>query len=210
MNNVPKKPFFQRTWVMILLLLFIAPVGIFLIWKNCPRWHPAVKAGLSAMFGLIWIGAILGGGGSASNMQDNTPSSAIETRQQAEVQAPETEDNASTPESSEAEPNTSDDAIVADNQESNDSKPAQDFVVSTPDEPGESQDRSTPAPEPDPEPTPTQPTSYVYVGSIESDKYHYPSCQHAQKILDENLIGWYTIAEAEAAGYKPCGTCKPR
>lgn len=209
MNNVPKKPFFQRTWVIVVLLFLFAPAGIFLLWKNMPQWKKGAKIALSVVCGLFWILAAFSGG-SSSNVKDNTPLPAVEARQHAEAQAPETEDNASTPESSEAEPNTSDDAILADNQESNDSEPAQDFVVSTPDEPGEAQDRSTLAPEPDPEPTPTQPTSYVYVGSIESDKYHYPSCQHAQTILDENLIGWYTIAEAEAAGYKPCGTCKPR
>ena len=49
----------------------------------------------------------------------------------------------------------------------------------------------------------------VYVGSIDSDKYHIPGCRHAEKILPENEIWFDTEEEAAAAGYSPCGTCKP-
>jgi endonuclease YncB( thermonuclease family) len=48
-----------------------------------------------------------------------------------------------------------------------------------------------------------------YVGSIESDKYHYPSCRWAEKILKENEIWFDTIEEAKEQGYQPCGVCKP-
>lgn len=225
MSNAPKKPFFQRTWVMILLLLFFAPVGIFLIWKNCPRWHPAVKAGLSLMFGLIWIGAVLGGGGSAEPSK-NVPQSVVDTDRSTPSQETESQPEL---DATETQPDTSDDAIKADPAET-----PQDFTITEPEnpdpEPEPTPDRSTPTPGPEPEPEPDRSsggggssgnagssqepsnpvsTDWVYVGSIESDKYHYPSCQHAKKILAENLIGWNTIAEAEAAGYKPCGVCHP-
>lgn len=49
----------------------------------------------------------------------------------------------------------------------------------------------------------------VYVGSIDSDKYHVPGCRHAEKILPENEIWFDTEEEAAAAGYSPCGVCKP-
>lgn len=49
----------------------------------------------------------------------------------------------------------------------------------------------------------------VYVGSVDSDKYHIPGCRHAEKILPENEIWFDTEEEASAAGYSPCGTCKP-
>lgn len=49
----------------------------------------------------------------------------------------------------------------------------------------------------------------VYVGSIDSDKYHYPNCRWAEKITYENLIGFDTEEEAISKGYSPCGTCKP-
>jgi competence protein ComEC len=63
-----------------------------------------------------------------------------------------------------------------------------------------------PAPEPSPAPSTTQ---AAFVGSKNSDKYHYPSCGHAKKIKPENLRTFNSVAEARAAGYSPCGTCKP-
>ena len=50
---------------------------------------------------------------------------------------------------------------------------------------------------------------YNYVCSKESDKYHYPTCTHTKKINDSNLAHFDTEEEAVAAGYTPCGTCKP-
>lgn len=50
---------------------------------------------------------------------------------------------------------------------------------------------------------------YNYVGSAESDKYHYPSCRWTNEINDENLVYFDTVSEAAAAGYLACGTCEP-
>ncbi len=63
-------------------------------------------------------------------------------------------------------------------------------------------------------PTETTPVETVkktgtYVGSLDSDKYHYPNCRWAEKITYENLIGFDTEEEAISKGYSPCGTCKP-
>ena len=52
-------------------------------------------------------------------------------------------------------------------------------------------------------------TTGTYVGSLESDKYHYPDCRHAKRILTENRIWFDTKEEAQAAGYTACGVCKP-
>lgn len=49
----------------------------------------------------------------------------------------------------------------------------------------------------------------TFVGSLESDKYHDPSCRYAQKILEENEIWFDTAEEAQQAGYSPCGVCHP-
>ncbi len=49
----------------------------------------------------------------------------------------------------------------------------------------------------------------TFVGSLESDKYHDPSCRYAEKILEENEIWFDTAAEAQQAGYSPCGVCHP-
>lgn len=56
--------------------------------------------------------------------------------------------------------------------------------------------------------TPVQ-SSGTYVGSVESDKYHVPGCRHAKKILPENEIWFDSAADAQNAGYSPCGVCHP-
>jgi hypothetical protein len=48
-----------------------------------------------------------------------------------------------------------------------------------------------------------------FVASRNSDVYHYPSCYHVQQIKPENLITFNTVAEACAAGYRPCKDCNP-
>ena len=50
---------------------------------------------------------------------------------------------------------------------------------------------------------------YKYVGSVKSDKYHYPNCRWAQKIKPENLVTFTSAKEALEAGYVPCRVCKP-
>lgn len=49
----------------------------------------------------------------------------------------------------------------------------------------------------------------VFVGSIKSDKYHYPSCSAAKRIKPENEIWFSSSADARAHGYVPCGICHP-
>ncbi len=66
-----------------------------------------------------------------------------------------------------------------------------------------------PEPSPVPDTTPTTAKSGQFVGSLESDKYHYPSCRWAKKILPQNEIWFSSSQEARAAGYVPCGVCKP-
>lgn len=56
--------------------------------------------------------------------------------------------------------------------------------------------------------TPLQ-SQHTYVGSINSDKYHKPSCRCAGNILPENEIWFDSKEDAEGAGYKPCKVCRP-
>jgi hypothetical protein len=49
----------------------------------------------------------------------------------------------------------------------------------------------------------------VFVGSIKSNKYHYPGCSAAQKIKPENEIWFSSSADARAHGYVPCKICNP-
>ena len=48
-----------------------------------------------------------------------------------------------------------------------------------------------------------------YLGSITSNKYHYPDCKWAKTIIPEKLISFNSVAEAEGKGYIRCPTCKP-
>ncbi len=50
---------------------------------------------------------------------------------------------------------------------------------------------------------------YMYVGSKNSDKFHYPSCYHVNTILEKNLVTFKNRDEAVKAGYKPCSVCTP-
>ncbi len=61
-----------------------------------------------------------------------------------------------------------------------------------------------------PAPTPPPPASKgMFVGSTKSDKYHWPTCSSAKKILPENEIWFSSVQEALNAKYVPCGICKP-
>jgi len=48
-----------------------------------------------------------------------------------------------------------------------------------------------------------------FVGSVDSDKYHYPDCRWAKEIKPENEIWFDSVDEARAAGYMPCKVCGP-
>ena len=66
---------------------------------------------------------------------------------------------------------------------------------------------------PDAEPvteTTSQKSSGVYVGSVDSDKYHNPGCRFAKEILPENEIWFDSIEDAQNSGYSPCGGCHPK
>lgn len=52
-------------------------------------------------------------------------------------------------------------------------------------------------------------TTGKYVGSMKSDKYHYPDCRWAKEISAENQIWFTDVKEAKEKGYKPCGVCNP-
>ncbi len=49
----------------------------------------------------------------------------------------------------------------------------------------------------------------VYVGSANSNKYHYPWCQWAKKISPHNLVTFTSVSDAKNKGYVPCKVCNP-
>lgn len=48
-----------------------------------------------------------------------------------------------------------------------------------------------------------------FVGSAKSNKYHYPSCQWAQKISPSNEVWFSGSQDARNQGYVPCKVCSP-
>ena len=63
--------------------------------------------------------------------------------------------------------------------------------------------------EPEPEPPAPPVSTGVFVGSKNSDVYHYPNCSSAKKIKPSNLITFNSVQEARDRGYRPCKVCKP-
>jgi len=49
----------------------------------------------------------------------------------------------------------------------------------------------------------------TYIASINSDKFHEPSCSQAKKIKEGNKITFSSRDEAINSGYSPCGYCYP-
>lgn len=45
-----------------------------------------------------------------------------------------------------------------------------------------------------------------FIGSVSSDKYHWPECPWAKKISEENQVWFSSEQEAQAAGYIRCGS----
>ena len=58
-------------------------------------------------------------------------------------------------------------------------------------------------------PQPMPAASGAFVGSVNSDVYHYPTCTYAQRIYPENLISFSSSADAASNGYRPCKVCRP-
>lgn len=55
--------------------------------------------------------------------------------------------------------------------------------------------------------SPVAPQSGTLVGSKSGTKYHKLTCPGAKQIKEENKIYFDSIAQAEAAGYKPAANC---
>ena len=49
----------------------------------------------------------------------------------------------------------------------------------------------------------------TYWASSNSDKFHKPSCEWAQKISSKNKVVFHSKDEAISSGYQPCSVCNP-
>jgi O-6-methylguanine DNA methyltransferase len=48
-----------------------------------------------------------------------------------------------------------------------------------------------------------------YLGNAKGRHYCYPTCGGIQTLLVSNTVAFHTDDEALAAGYRPCGDCRP-
>jgi micrococcal nuclease len=48
-----------------------------------------------------------------------------------------------------------------------------------------------------------------FVGSVNSDVYHYPTCSSAKQISPGNKIWFDSVEDAKAHGYRACKKCNP-
>lgn len=49
----------------------------------------------------------------------------------------------------------------------------------------------------------------TYIGNYDSKVFHNRDCSLADRILEGHKVSLYSVEEAFAADYKPCGRCKP-
>ncbi len=49
---------YQKTWVIVLLLVFFFPAGVFLMWKEKQSWKKPVKIVLSTIMGIWFLGSV--------------------------------------------------------------------------------------------------------------------------------------------------------
>jgi hypothetical protein len=47
----------------------------------------------------------------------------------------------------------------------------------------------------------------LFIGSVNSDKYHYRWCAGAERISPENRLYFNSVEEAQVAGYEPASNC---
>lgn len=58
-------------------------------------------------------------------------------------------------------------------------------------------------------PSPPPPPATGYVGSSALREFHYPYCSIAMKIPLPSKVWFSSVAEAQAADYRPCVICRP-
>lgn len=211
-NTRAGRPFYQKRWVWGLVVILLA-VGV-----SCGSNEPA-EPNASAEDEQIEQLAPNG---------EAVDAPAVTMPAQPEQEEPEQEETNDTKTDSKKQDTTvSSGGVTAETPASSEKtetpKQEQPKADPTPEEPVEEEPETTPQPQPEPEkepelPAATQPeasapstsqSQAVYVGSVESDKYHKSTCRWAKKILEENRIYFSSKAEAAGAGYSPCGTCKP-
>lgn len=70
-NYDEKSMFYTRVWFMWIMLIFFAPVGIFLMWKFHPEMKKNTKIILTIVFAILFFFVIISGSEEESNVRNN-------------------------------------------------------------------------------------------------------------------------------------------
>lgn len=207
----PQKPRKKRNIPLILLSIFLPFVAIAFLWLYSDwkdRYSLKFRKILTAVLGVytvIMITAAATSPSSSSSAIDSGAGYSISSLAPSESPEPTVSPSPSPTASPTPEPTPKPTATPTPEPTEKPAATAEPTPEPTPE--------TTPKPTKNPTPKPTEkpPVSSQgrYVGSIDSDKYHRPSCRWVKKILPENEIWFDSAEDAEAQGYSPCGTCNP-
>lgn len=199
-----KPPFFQRPGVILLLLIFLAPVGIFLMWRYMPQWKTGMKVALSILFGLVFIFALIPKAGDNTADVDQPPAiqQQVEgTKTPAKIQKP----AADKPEAHQ-EPQDAAEAVTG-TETQPDAQTAQEPAQAPQETPQTTAQQGEPQQEQPKQEQPVQQEEFkdeermVYITPT-GEKYHKKTCRMIKGDCTE--IG---INDAIARGYTACGVC---
>lgn len=197
-----KPPFFQRKWVIIVLMFLLAPLGIFLAWRYMPTWKRSTKIAMSVFCCLIWLLAIFSGSSNGGDTtKDVTDPAAIvdktekndavasdDTDKSDDTQQSENETVGDIDQQTESQENSVTPSEVTDSGSAQSYSGEQDSVLQ-----GE-QDTET-------QQQPPAQDRTVYITPT-GTKYHRSGCSRIKGDKTEILL-----SDAIARGYEACGVC---
>ena len=195
---------YQKTWFIVLMfvLFWTAPVGIYLIWKYKQNWAKGLKVGLSAVYGLFFvllIIAFIAGGSqavkeelSADQSKDSSISEVDDT----------TNEYGLTSRTTPTRPTEESTSTTTEETTTTTTTTATTTTTTTTTEPPTTTKRTTTTAERE------VGQQYVLNTNPSRMKIHLPTCSDIKTIKPENrATSDKSIAELEREGYSCCGHC---
>lgn len=233
-NGAFKKPLTQRTWFIPLMLLFIAPFGIYLVWRKT-EWKKPVKIAASALSAFLFLSAVISSNSTAPVAPANNAGQkvAASSSQTALSSNPisESASDTSTADTLNAAVSSSESDCVSESSDA--SQHSEDAPASEEESPSSSEPivsaaaaAIVTASSQEPANQPNSQASALTSSNTESDAPVYASEPEAYMVwiptkggtkyhatsTCSNMDGPHqvTLEEAKAAGFEPCGRCHPR
>ena len=231
-----KKKFYEKTWFIVLMSIFVPPVGLCIllfIKKDLNKLIKFIVCAFLAFWSLIWIIAVF------VPADENTDNSVTTTQPTAELSASISEKNTEAPteQITTTEELTTEERITIEETATHKEEatktqieknttstkptttkaPTTTKVAST--KPSTTKTATTKAPTTTQKTTTTKPVETTkkevqsesyYVLNTNTHKFHRPSCRHVSSIHAENYSESSSSSSSIISnGYEPCGTCKP-